>query len=131
EVVDAIEEPDTCGMGGWDAGEFFFEREPDRHRIHPDVLPRQTRHEQLSSMRSLDEGTESVRDLEPPLLIDFGGEVAPEHARLLHFGPQKSTAILENSQANVNGKMKMRRYLRFIFADEASTKLPCSVAGAC
>jgi hypothetical protein len=69
-------------------------------------------------MRPLDESAESVRDLEPTLLIDFGGEVPPEHGRLLHFAPQKSTAILENGLANVNGKMKMRLDLRFIFADE-------------
>jgi hypothetical protein len=57
-------------------------------------------------MLPLDEGTERVRDLEPPLVIDFGGVIAPEHARLLHFAPQKSTGIVEGDADAVNRKMK-------------------------
>jgi hypothetical protein len=56
-------------------------------------------------MRFLDQRTESVRDLEPSLVIDFGGVVPPEHVYLLHFAPQNSTAIVEAAGAGVNGKM--------------------------
>ena len=57
------------------------------------------------AVRLLDEGPESVRNLEPRLVINFGGVVAPEHVFLLHFAPQKSTAILEAGCRHVNGKM--------------------------
>jgi hypothetical protein len=39
-------------------------------------------------MRFFDERTESVRDLEPPFVINLGGVVAPEHGCLLHFAPK-------------------------------------------
>ena len=95
EVVDAVEEL-AAGPDAWRArGELFFERQPDRHRVDADVLPRQARHEQLRAVLLLDERTEGVRDLEPPFVINFGGVVAPKHDCLLHFAPQKSTAIVE------------------------------------
>jgi hypothetical protein len=50
----------------------------------------------------LDEGTEGVRDLEPPLVIDLGGVVAPEHVYLLHFAPLISTAMVEKARWVVN-----------------------------
>jgi hypothetical protein len=64
----------------------------------------------------LDEATEGVRDLEPPFVIDFGSVVAPEHGWLLHFAPQISTPILENTGWVVNRKSKKMLELRFIFA---------------
>jgi hypothetical protein len=56
-------------------------------------------------VRLFDERTESVRDFEPPLVINFGGVIAPEHDCLLHFAPQKTTAIVEAGFWPVNGKM--------------------------
>jgi hypothetical protein len=56
-------------------------------------------------MRLFDERAESVRDLEPPFVINFGGVVAPEHDYLLHFAPHWSTAIVEAAPPPVNGKM--------------------------
>jgi hypothetical protein len=53
----------------------------------------------------LDHGPESVRDLEPALLIYSGGVVAPKHAVLLHFTPQKSTPIVEKAPGDVNRKI--------------------------
>src|SRR5438067_12107734 len=105
EVVHAVEILGACRMRRWRAAELFLEREPDRHRINPDRLPRKARHEQLSPVRLLDQGTESVRDFEPPLLINFGGAIAPKHVYLLHFAPQKSTAIVGLGLHSVNGKM--------------------------
>src|SRR6185369_3113263 len=84
EIVDAIEELQSGGMRGGNSAEFFFVGEPDRHRVNADVLPRNARHEQLLPMSPLDETSEGVRDLEPALVINFGGVVAPEHDCLLH-----------------------------------------------
>jgi hypothetical protein len=57
-------------------------------------------------MLFLDQGAKGVRDLEPSLIIDSGGVIAPKHGRLLHFVPQKSTAIVENAPTDVNRKIK-------------------------
>jgi hypothetical protein len=99
-------------MRGRGAREALLEREPDGHGIDADRLPRQARHEQLGPVRLLDEGTKSVRDLEPTLIIDFGGVVAPEHVCLLHFAPQKSTAMVRGRSGSVNGKMQSLLELR-------------------
>jgi hypothetical protein len=56
-------------------------------------------------MLFFDQGAEGVRDLEPSFVIDFGGVIAPKHGRLLHFAPQKSTAIVENDPPDVNRKI--------------------------
>jgi hypothetical protein len=53
-------------------------------------------------MLVFDETAKGVRDLEPSLIIDFGGVIAPKHNPLLHFAPQKSTAIVENVPWDVN-----------------------------
>ena len=92
-------------MRARDPGQLLFVGHPDGQWIDADVLPRQARHEQLSSVGLLNEGTEGVRNLEPTLVIDFGGVVAPEHDCLLHFAPQKSTAIVEKPLGDVNGKI--------------------------
>jgi hypothetical protein len=57
-------------------------------------------------MLFLNEGTECVRDLEPPFVIDFGGVITPEHVFLLHFAPLNSTAMVEKVAGDVNRKMK-------------------------
>src|SRR5436190_2547469 len=67
-------------------------------------------------MRLLDERTESVRDLEPTLVIYSCGVIAPEHGYLLHFAPQNSTAIVEAVFCSVNAKMLGHLGLRLIFA---------------
>src|SRR5215472_9589067 len=105
EVVDAIEELDAGRKRGGRARELFFEREPHRHGVEAYGLPRQARHEQLGAVCFLDERAKSVRDLEPPFVIDFGSVIAPEHVRLLHFAPQKTTARLGVGSCSVNRKM--------------------------
>ncbi len=104
EVVDAVEELQACGMRGGHPSHLFFQAHPDRHGVNADVLPREARHEHVGSVLPLDEAPERIRDLEPPLVIDLGGIVAPEHDYLLHFAPQKSTAIVENRPGDVNRK---------------------------
>jgi hypothetical protein len=59
-----------------------------------------------------DQGTEGVRDLEPAFVINSGGEIPTEHVVLLHFAPQKSTAMLEKAPWVVNRKMQMLLRLR-------------------
>src|SRR5919197_5430614 len=105
-VADPVEELEPRGVRGRGPCELLLEREPDGHRINADVLPREARHEQLGSVLPLDEGTKGVRDLEPPLVIDFGGVIAPEHVDLLHFAPQNSTPIVGDYPGDVNAKMK-------------------------
>jgi hypothetical protein len=51
----------------------------------------------------LDERPEPVRDFQSPPIINFRRRVAPKHARLLHFSPKKSTAIVEEGRGDVNG----------------------------
>ena len=116
-VVDAVEILEPGRVRGGHARELFFKGQPDRHGVQADVLPRQARHEHLRSVLLLDEGTEGVRDLEPPFVINFGGVVAPKHVWLLHFAPQKSTGdSRERLPPSVNRKIMNRQSLRLIFA---------------
>ncbi len=86
-VIHAVEVLDAGRVRGGSARELFLEDQPDGHRVHAYGLPRQARHEHLGSVRLFDERTESVRDFEPPLVIDFGGVISPKHSWLLHFAP--------------------------------------------
>jgi hypothetical protein len=57
-------------------------------------------------MLIFDERAETVGDLESPPIINFRRRVAPKHARLLHFSPQKSIASVEDRSIEVNGKLQ-------------------------
>src|SRR5688572_13733019 len=104
-VVDAIEVLEPRGERGGHPRELFLERKPDRHGIHAYGLPREARHEQFDPVLFFHQRTEGVRDLEPSLVIDSGGVIPPEHDVLLHFAPQKSTAIVEKGFGDVNRKI--------------------------
>src|SRR6476620_11155641 len=54
----------------------------------------QTGNEQFSPVFILDERAETVGDFESPPVVNFCRRVAPKHARLLHFSPKKSIAIV-------------------------------------
>ena len=57
--------------------------------------PDQAGQEQLAAVLALEQRAKGVRNLEPALVIDAGGRVAPKHGRnLLHFSPQISTEIV-------------------------------------
>jgi hypothetical protein len=63
----------------------------------------QTGNEQVAPVLILDGRAEPVGDFESPPVVNFRRRVAPKHARLLHFSPKKSTAILEDGYGDVNG----------------------------
>ncbi len=81
-----------------------------------DVFAGQAGHEELGAVSLLDARTKPVRDLEPSLVIDFGGRVAPQDGLCLHFTPQKSTGIVGTRRIVVNGKMNVLSELRQSFA---------------
>ena len=92
-VVHAIEEAQPRRMGRWASrSSFCSSSEPHGHRVDADVLARQTRHEQFPAVLAFEQEPEGRRHLEPPLVIDSRRRVAPEHATLLHFCPEISTA---------------------------------------
>ena len=93
--IDAIEKPQRAGCVEGICAELLFDLEPHRHRIDADVLAGQARQEQFAPVLAFESATRKrVRDLEPSLVIDSRRRVAPEHAQLLHFAPQISTAIV-------------------------------------
>ncbi len=106
EVIDPVEELRSGRMSGGDLGHFFLNCHPHRHRVNADGLPRQARHEHIRPVLVFNEGTEGVRDLEPPFVINFGGVIAPEHVFLLHFAPLISTAMVEKAGWVVNRKIR-------------------------
>jgi hypothetical protein len=77
------------------------------------------------------QGAERVRDFEPAFVIDSGGVISPEHDSLLHFVPQKSTAIVEKGSWDVNRKIMQALGLRFIFALEQRAKDAVRLGEAC
>ena len=97
EIVHAIEILEAGRYGSWGFVESFsWMGHPDGHGVDAGGhSPVQARHEQLSSGGLLDKGTEGVRDLEPPLVINSGGVDCPG-AR--PFTPLCSTKIHRDSR---------------------------------
>ena len=94
--VHPVEKLQARWMGGWNLRELGFNVRPYRHRVNSNGVAEQTGNEQLAPVFIFDERAEPVGDLESPPVINFRRRVAPKHARLLHFFPKKSTAILED-----------------------------------
>src|SRR5579864_3037705 len=92
EEIDPVQEFQTGWMRRGNLREPSFELGPDRHRVDPDRVTVQTGDEQFAPMLILDERAEAVGDFESPPVVNFRRRVAPKHARLLHFSPQKSIA---------------------------------------
>src|SRR4051794_939006 len=101
-VVDAVEILDASWVSGWNPGELFFERQPDRHRVDQHRLASEARDEQLGPVLAFDEGTKGVRHLQAALVVDLGGIITAQHGSSLHFVPLISTAIVENVPKVVN-----------------------------
>ena len=74
-------------MRGRNLAELALDLDPDGHRVDANRLAAEARDEQVTAVLGLDEGPERVGNLEPPLVIDFGGVVSPKHSLLLHFAP--------------------------------------------
>ena len=104
EVVHAVEEPQTGGMGGGQPASLSLHSLPDRHGVDADALAGEAGHEDLPAEALLDERAETVGDLESSLVIDFRRGVPPEDGLLLHFGPLSSTEMVGSRQTIVDAK---------------------------
>jgi hypothetical protein len=57
----------------------LFDVEPDRHGVDADVLARQAREKEFTTVLAFEQGAKGVGNLEPPLVIDASWRIAPEH----------------------------------------------------
>ena len=92
----------VLGESGRHAAELFLQVQPYGHGIDPNVLTGQTGEEEFTAVLALEQGLKGIRHLESALVVDASRRVAPKHAQLLHFWPQKSTRIVEEAHVDVN-----------------------------
>ena len=100
--IDAVQELRAGWVGRGNLRQLFFDVGPHRHGVDSYRVPVQTGNEQFAPVFILDERAEPIGDLESPPIINFRRRVAPKHARLLHFSPKKSIAIVEKRSSDVN-----------------------------
>jgi hypothetical protein len=102
--VHAVQELRAGWVSRGNLRQLFFDVGPTRHGVDTHRVPVQTGNEQFAPVFILDERAEPIGDLESPPIINFRRRVAPKHARLLHFSPKKSIAIVEKRSSDVNAK---------------------------
>src|SRR4051794_41478405 len=64
-------------------------------------------------MLGFDDRPERIGDLEPPLVVNLRGIVAPQDGVCFHLTPQISTAILDKRLGDVNAKARAGRSYAF------------------
>src|SRR3990172_3902630 len=81
-------------MRGGNLCELALPFDPDRHRVDSYRIAVQAGQEQLAPVLLLDVRAEVVGDLQPSLVVDSCGKVAPKHvsySTLPHLTPPNST----------------------------------------
>jgi len=93
-IADAIEKLEPGRMVRRHLREPLLHLQPDAHGIDADRFAGDAGDEDIGAPLVLNQGSKQSRNLQPPFVVDTC-RGAPPQALLVHFGPLKSTRIVE------------------------------------